>query len=167
MKIYLAADHAGFELKEKLVPYLRDELGHDVEDCGAFELDMKDDYPPIIARAARKLSSDAAAGIESRAIFVGASGQGEAMVANRFPRVRCALYYGASKEMQRDASGLEYDMLASTRMHNNDNALSLAGRFMDEGEAKSAIKRWLETPFSGEVRHMRRIGQIESVRDEA
>ncbi len=165
MKIYLAADHAGFELKEELKPYL-EELGHEVEDCGAYELDMKDDYPPIIARAAAKLSADGAQGARSRAIFVGASGQGEATVANRFPHVRAALFYGAPKSLQMDVAGLELDMLASTRIHNDSNALSLAGRFMEAEEAKEAVKHWLETPFPGDARHKRRISQIESVRDD-
>src|SRR3989344_6650134 len=93
MKVYFAADHAGFEIKNALVEYARG-LGYEVEDCGAFVNDPADDYPGIIASAARKLSADVAAGKDSRAVVAGASGQGEAMVANRFKGVRCALYYG-------------------------------------------------------------------------
>lgn len=162
MKIYVASDHAGFALKSMLVPFLK-ALGHDIEDCGAFEFDIADDYPPIVARAARKLSEDIAAGKESRAIVIGASGQGEAMVANRFPAVRCALYYGAPAKSQTDAAGRELDMIASTREHNDANALSLGARFLSESEAKETVQRWLETQFPGEERHVRRIKQIDEL----
>lgn len=159
--IYLATDHAGFELKNILVAYVQT-LGHEVVDCGAYEYDIADDYPPIIASAARKLSADADIGLESRAIVIGASGQGEAMVANRFKGVRCALYYGAPKSSQIDAAGKELSMLQSTRIHNNANALSLGARFLTESEAKEAVRLWLETTFSGEERHARRVGQIDT-----
>src|ERR1700754_1073752 len=84
MKVYFASDHAGFETKNRLVEYVRDHLGGDVEDCGALVNDPQDDYSGIVAVAARKPSQDVAAGKDSRAIVAGASGQGEAMVANRF-----------------------------------------------------------------------------------
>jgi len=94
MKVYFASDHAGFDAKNELVEYVRDQLKCEVEDCGALVNDPQDDYPGIIAVAAKKLSEDVAAGKDSRAIVAGASGQGEAIVANRFKGVRCALYYG-------------------------------------------------------------------------
>lgn len=90
MKVYFASDHAGFQTKNALVAFVRDQLKYDVEDCGALVSDPQDDYPAIIAVAARKLSQDVAAGKDSRAIVAGASGQGEAIVANRFKGVRCA-----------------------------------------------------------------------------
>src|ERR1700709_2564292 len=93
MKVYFASDHAGFDTKNKLVEYVRDHLKCEVEDCGALVDDPQDDYPGIVAVAAKKLSEDVAAGKDSRAIVAGASGQGEAIVANRFKGVRCALYY--------------------------------------------------------------------------
>lgn len=160
MKIYLATDHAGFELKNVLVAYLTS-LGHEVDDCGAHEYDVADDYPGLIAGAARKLSADTAQGLGSRAIVIGASGQGEAMVANRFKGVRCALYYGAPKSSQVDAAGRELNMLQSTRIHNNANALSLGARFLSEEQAKEAISLWLSTVFSNEERHARRVLQID------
>ncbi len=159
--IYLATDHAGFELKNVLIEYVK-ELGHEPHDCGALEYDVTDDYPPLIASAARKLSEDASAGKESHAIVIGASGQGEAMVANRFKGVRCALYYGAPKSSQIDAAGKELSMLQSTRIHNNANALSLGARFLTEAEAKEAVRIWLDTTFSGEERHARRVQQIDT-----
>lgn len=161
MRVYLASDHAGFELKNDLLAFVRG-LGHEVEDCGALTNNSSDDYPEIIAGAARKLSKDVSDGGDSRAIVIGASGQGEAMVANRFKGVRCALYYGESGK-QVDLSGKNLDMLSSTREHNNANALSLGARFISASEAEQAVKRWLETGFSGEERHLRRIKQIEDL----
>ena len=163
MKVYFAADHAGFELKNALLAFARDELHCEVEDCGAFALDTSDDYPAIIAAAARKLSADASRGLESRAVVIGASGQGEAMVANRFKGVRCALYYGKAGKEQLDLSGHTLDMLESSRHHNDANALSLGARFLSEGEAKEALKKWLNTVFSGEERHTRRVRDIDTV----
>ena len=155
MKIYFASDHAGFELKSVLMAYAQT-LGHEVEDSGAFQYDAGDDYPQFIAAAARSLAADAAEGFDSRAIVIGASGQGEAMAANRFEGVRCALYYGDVATMQTDESGQRLDNLLSTRAHNNANALSLGARFITEEQAKRALERWLTAAFSGEERHVRR-----------
>ncbi len=149
MRVYFATDHGGFLLKNALTEYVRG-LGYEVEDCGAHELDPDDDYTEIIARAAGALSKDIAVGKESRAIILGRSGQGEAMVANRFSGVRCALYYGARLEM-----------IAQTRAHNDANALSLGADFLSEEDAREAVRAFLETPFSGEERHARRIAQID------
>jgi len=163
MKVFFAADHAGFETKNILVAFVRDELGHDVEDCGALTNDPDDDYPAFIASAVGKLSADVQAGKDSRAIVAGGSGQGEAMVANRFKGVRCALYYGEASRTQTDVSGKQLDLLSSTREHNDANALSLGLRFLSVEEAKDAVRRWLSAPFSGEERHVRRIKQIDEV----
>ena len=163
MKVYFAADHGALELKNELLAFVRDELGHETEDCGALALDPTDDYPAIIASAARKLSADMASGKDSRAILGGASGQGEAMVANRFKGVRCAVYYGKPAKSQIDAGGKELDMISSTREHNDANALSLGGRFLSLDEAKTAVKVWLEKEFPGDARHTRRIQQIDEL----
>ncbi|HLK24308.1 MAG TPA: RpiB/LacA/LacB family sugar-phosphate isomerase, partial [Caulobacteraceae bacterium] len=133
------------------------------EDCGALVDDPDDDYPGIIAVAARKLSEDVALGKNSRAIVAGASGQGEAIVANRFKGVRCALYYGDPGREQVDVSGKRLDILASTREHNNANALSLGLRFLTFDQAKDAVTRWLAAPFPGEARHARRVAQIDEL----
>jgi ribose 5-phosphate isomerase B len=161
MRVYFATDHAGFELKNILLAFVRDELKYDVEDCGAFTYDKDDDYPDFIAVAAKKLSEDVAQGNNSRAVMIGASGQGEAMVPNRFKGVRCALYYGKPSREQTDMSGKQLSMLASTREHNDANALSLGARFLSADEAKEALKEWLIRPFSGEERHQRRIRKID------
>ena len=150
MRVFFAADHAGFALKEALVPFVRDVLGHEVLDCGAAEYDAGDDYPDIIACAARSVSEAAALGEHARGIVIGKSGQGEAMVANRFPGVRAAVYYGGPE-----------DILQLSREHNDANVLSLGAGFIDEVTAQAAVKLWLSTPFSGEERHERRIRGIE------
>jgi ribose 5-phosphate isomerase B len=161
MKVYFAADHAGFDLKKILMPFVQS-LGHEVEDCGAFELEKNDDYPGIVACAARAVSDDVAQELESRAIIIGGSGQGEAMAANRFKGVRAAVYYGPAGA-QTDAAGEQLDMLVSSRRHNNANVFSLAARFMSAEAAQSAVKIWLETPFSAEERHVRRIQQLDAL----
>ncbi len=160
MNIYFGTDHAGFDLKNALVAYTKD-LGYEPIDCGAHVYDKDDDFPSFIANAAKKLCADVDGGVDSRAVVIGASGQGEAILANRFKGVRCALYYGRAKGEQEDMSGKHLSILSGTREHNNANCLSLAARFLSEEEAKAALKEWLETPFSGEARHARRIAQID------
>ena len=166
MKVYFAADHAGFALKNELMNLVRGEMSLDVEDCGAFEQSPTDNYPEIIARAAKLLSADAAKGIDSRAILIGASGQGEAIVANRFPQVRAVVYYGRAGS-QTDASGRELDIITSTRSHNDANALSIGARFVSVDEARDVVRAWLTAPFSDEERHAYRIAQIESIQKAA
>jgi ribose 5-phosphate isomerase B len=146
MSIFIATDHAGFELKEILVPYLR-ERGYTVEDCGARTLDPNDDYPAYIKLVGEKVAADP---LSNRGIVLGGSGQGEAMVANHVSGVRAALYYGGP-----------LDIIRLSRAHNDANVLSLGARFLTHAEAKEAATLWLETPFSGEERHVRRIASIE------
>ena len=148
MKIYVASDHAGFYLKKELIKYL-DIKGYEVEDCGAYEMDPDDDYPDFIALAAEEVSRDPTG---SRGIVLGGSGQGEAIVANRYPKVRAVVYYGGS-----------LDVIKLSREHNNANVLSLGARFMSLDEAKAAVKLWLETPFLEEERHARRLKKIEQI----
>lgn len=148
MKVYLASDHAGFELK-KLLSSLVSDMGHEPLDCGAFVYDEHDDYPLFIAEAARHVRDDPSA----RAIVIGGSGTGEAIVANRFQDVRAAVYYGGTADIVRLA-----------REHNDANILSLGARFVGEKEAQVAVDLFLRTPFSGEERHVRRIGEIDALR---
>jgi ribose 5-phosphate isomerase B len=157
MKVYFATDHAGFILKNALLAFVRDELGYAVEDCGAYEENAEDDYPDFIRKAAQAVSSDPH---NSRAIILGGSGQGEAMCANRFPHVRATVYYGAPTKSQIDADGAELDMIASARVHNDSNILSLGARFVSEDDAKEVVQKWLTTDFSGEERHMRRLTKL-------
>lgn len=157
MKVFFASDHAGFELKEALMPFVQG-LGYEVEDCGAFAFDPQDDYPDTIKKAAEAVSKDPE---NTRGIIVGGSGQGEAIVANRYPHVRAAVYYGPGGR-QVDADGKELTMTASTRKHNDANVLSLAARFLPQDEAEAAVEEWLATEFDGEERHMRRIKKIDA-----
>ncbi len=157
MRVYLAADHGGFALKEALKPYVGS-LGYEVEDMGAFALDMQDDYPLFVRAAAQKVAENPE---ERRAIVIGASGQGEAFAANRVKGVRAVVYYGEPSRKQVDADGKELDMITSTRNHNDANVLSLGGRFLSEEEAKRAVSAWLAAPFSGAERHARRHRMID------
>jgi ribose 5-phosphate isomerase B len=140
--IYLAGDHAGFELKEKIKIWLK-EWSHEFVDCGAFSLDLDDDYPDFVSKAILKIKDD------DKGIILGGSGQGEAIVANRVSGIRAAVYYGGDLEV-----------VKLSREHNNANVLSLGARFLEEEEAKKAVKLWLETEFSGEERHKRRLNKI-------
>ncbi len=155
MKILFASDHAGYQLRKALVPFVAS-LGFDVEDRGAEVYDEQDDYPALIAPTARAVSEDPE---HTKAIILGGSGQGEAITANRFPHVRAVVYYGESK------GGLynDLDEIVLSREHNDANVLSLGARFFTEQEAKEAVRRWLSTPFSGEERHKRRIEAIEKI----
>jgi ribose 5-phosphate isomerase B len=150
MKIYFATDHAGFELKEKLVAFVRDTLGHEVIDCGAYEMVEGDDYPLFIKKAGEAVSQNPN---EVRAIILGGSGQGEAMVANKYPHVRAVEYYGGNTEIIR-----------LSREHNDSNVLSLGARFVTENEAEEAVALWLVTPFSNDERHVRRIAEIDEIK---
>lgn len=148
MTVYFATDHAGFALKEVLVTYVRDVLGFSVFDCGAHDFNDQDDYPEFVKRAGKAVSEDPAS---VRAIILGGSGQGEAMVANRFPYVRATVYYGGPREI-----------ITLSREHNDANVLSLGARFLSEDEAKEVVALWLQTEFSHDERHVRRITQIDS-----
>ncbi len=146
MKIFIGSDHAGFELKGALIELLKN-LGHEVEDKGAYSLDPQDDYPDFVKPVAEAVSQD----VTSKGIVLGGSGQGEAVCANRVKGVRTTLWYGGSLEV-----------LKLSREHNDANILSLGARLISEEEAQSAVKLWLETPFSGDERHVRRIEKIDA-----
>lgn len=154
MKVYFGTDHAGFQLKEILVSFVRDELHHEVEDLGAYEYDPDDDYPDFIAPVAQCISENSD---HERGIILGGSGQGEAIVANRFPHVRAVVFNG--QYSPDDGREMPHE-IELARQHNNSNVLSLGARFLNENEAKTAVKKWLDTPFSGKNRHARRLNKI-------
>ena len=145
MRIYIGSDHAGFELKQKLIPFVQS-LGHEVVDKGAFASDEHDDYPDFIVPVAEEVVKNPF----SRGIILGGSGQGEAIAANRVKGARAAVFYGGP-----------LDIVELSREHNDANILSLGARFITEGEAETAIQLWLETEFSGDERHIRRIKKID------
>lgn len=148
MKIYLATDHAGFEMKEQIKAALIQD-GVEVQDCGAHTYDENDDYPDFIKLAAEAVSGDLE---NSRAIILGGSGQGEAMLANKFPGVRAVVFYGAQGEI-----------ITLSREHNNANVLSIGARFVTAEEAKRIVKVWLRTEFSQDERHVRRLAKIKEI----
>ena len=144
MKIYIAADHAGFKLKN----YLKKQLladGYDLEDCGAFNFDPLDDYPDFIIPAAEKVANQP----NSRGIIIGGSGQGEAMAANRIQGVRAAVYYDGP-----------IDIVKLSRLHNNANILSLGARFLSTKRAAEILDIWLTEDFEG-GRHENRINKLD------
>lgn len=167
MKIYLATDHAGFDLKEQIKKYLLNK-NYQVEDCGAFEFKNDDDYPDFIFQAASKVSLDPEG---SRGIIFGGSGQAEMMAANKLKNVRCALFYARAIPIKAaDVTGRKsedpYELIRLTREHNNANMLSLAARFLSEEEARKAVELFLNTSFSNEERHKRRIEKISKIEGE-
>ncbi|MBI4118369.1 MAG: RpiB/LacA/LacB family sugar-phosphate isomerase [Parcubacteria group bacterium] len=151
MKIYIASDHAGFELKNYLIELVK-VLGHEVEDKGAFSYDPNDDYPDFVVQVAREISENPDS-TKVRGIVLGGSGQGEAICANRFKHVRAVEYYAPSRG--------EVSIIKDSRGHNDSNILSLGARFLTREEAEDAVHLWLETPFSGDERHIRRINKID------
>ena len=160
MKVFIASDHAGLELKKEIIEDISFS-GHTVIDCGADDYNEDDDYPLIIQKAARAVSEAEGARLsneleytdgEIRGIVIGGSGQGEMIVANKFPHIRAALYYGGTQEI-----------ISLSREHNDSNILSLGARFISASEAIMAVRLWLGTQFSQEDRHVRRIEQIEEL----
>lgn len=146
MNIYIGSDHAGYELKEKIKIFLKD-LGHEVTDKGAFKLDSQDDYPDFIVPVAKAVASHDG----SFGIILGGSGEGEAMSANKVDGIRATAYYGGDPEI-----------IKVSREHNDANILSLGARFVNEEEAQEAVRLFLETKFSGDERHVRRIIKLGS-----
>ncbi len=149
MKIYIGTDHAGFELKEELKKFLKD-LGCEVVDKGAYEFNKEDDYPDFILPVVKAVAEDIARDLDSRGIVIGGSGQGEAIVANKVKNIRAAVVYD------------EYSARMS-REHNDANIVSLGTRTLSADKAKKLVKLWLETPFSNEERHKRRIEKIKTI----
>lgn len=146
MIVYIGADHRGFLLKERLKKYLK-KLGYLVKDSGAFSYNPNDDYPDFVTPVAKNVSKSKGIG---RGIVIGGSGQGEAMAANRVRGVRAAVYYGGAEKI-----------IKLSREHNDANVLSLAAFFVKTDRAKKMVKLWLETKFSNETRHKRRIGKLD------
>lgn len=158
MKIYIASDHAGFEIKEKLKTYLPElGLGYEVIDKGPNAFDPEDDYPDFVRGAAEAVAADPG----SMGIVLGKSGQGEAMCVNRVPGVRAGVFYSeAIAEGGKDEE--PYEVVKLLREHNDANILSLSTHFLSEDQIKFAVELFLKTPFSGEERHVRRIKKLDN-----
>lgn len=160
MKIYIASDHAGFELKNIIIDHLKSS-GRDVEDCGAYSFDPDDDYPDLIIPCAQKVAANPG----SLGIIIGGSGQGEAFAANKVKGIRAVVYYGpVVSQGAVDVTGRKSDdpleMLRLTREHNDANILSLSKRFLTVDQAKEAVDRWLSAQFDNTSRHQRRHDKI-------
>lgn len=152
-KVYIGTDHAGFKLKEELIPFIKS-LGYEVHDCGATKFEDGDDYPDYVSVVAKTVGLNPEHNI---GIVLGGSGQGEAIVANRYPNVRAIVFYGNPGIFSKD------EIIILGRLHNDSNVLSLGARFLKLADAKKAVKLWLDTAFSNEERHTRRIKKIEKI----
>ena len=142
MRVHLGTDHAGLELKDHLVRWLRDN-GHEPIDHGATAYDEADDYPPYVMRAAAAAVADP----DSLGIVIGGSGNGEVMAADKVPGARAVLVW--SEETARLG-----------RQHNNANVCSIGARMHDLDTATGFVATFLATPFSGEPRHARRLALV-------
>jgi ribose 5-phosphate isomerase B len=142
VRVYLGSDHAGFELKGRLIEWLAG-AGHEAVDCGPQAYVVDDDYPPYVMRAAHRVAGDPG----SLGIVIGGSGNGEQIAANKIPGIRAAVAW--TDETARLA-----------RQHNDANVLSLGARMYGVEEAIGFAAIFLSTPFSGEPRHARRLAEI-------
>jgi len=146
MVIYIGADHRGFNLKESLKQYLKDN-GYTVSDLGNTSLVPDDDYPDFVAGVAEKVSLNPDG---CKGIVICGSGVGADVVANKFPRIRASLV-------------MSTDQAFVSRSDDNANILVLAADFVDDYTAKTILATWFQTPFSGEMRHTRRIAKIRDI----
>jgi ribose 5-phosphate isomerase B len=141
MRIHIASDHAGFELKQYLVAQLQS-AGYDVEDHGAERYLEQDDYPAYCIACAKSVAEEGSLGI-----VLGGSGNGEQIAANKVPGIRAIL-------------ATNNDLAELGRQHNNANIIALGGRFTSQEDAWTWVQTFINTPFSAETRHQRRINQI-------
>jgi ribose 5-phosphate isomerase B len=142
MRVHLGSDHAGIELKDHLLGWLRDN-GHEPVDHGPFVFDALDDYPVFCIRAAEGVAADP----DSLGIVIGGSGNGEQMAANKVKGVRAALVWNA-------------DIAVLAREHNDANVISVGGRMHTIDDLTHFIDLFIRTPFTGDERHARRIAMI-------
>jgi ribose 5-phosphate isomerase B len=142
MRVYLGSDHAGFELKNHLVEWLKS-AGHEPVDCGPLIYDAQDDYPPFCLRAAAATAADPG----TLGIVIGGSGNGEQIAANKVAGVRAALAWSE-------------ETASLGRQHNDANVVAVGARMHSQDEATKFVETFLNTPFSGDERHIRRIDML-------
>ena len=145
MKIFLGADHAGFKLKESIKKILS-EAGYNINDQGNIILDSNDDYPDYSLAVSKKVIDEE----DSRGIIICGSGQGACIAANKMKGIRGAVISNIEEAIK-------------SREHNDSNILCLSGWYLHEDEALAIIQKWLETPFSNEERHIRRLKKISDI----
>jgi len=139
MRVHVAADHAGYELKSHLVGWLA-ENGYEPVDHGAFEYDALDDYPAFCVHAAQAVADEPG----SLGIVIGGSGNGEQIAANKVKGIRAALAWST-------------EIASLARQHNNAQVVSVGARMHTQDEATAIVEAFLATPWSDEPRHQRRI----------
>ena len=139
MRVFIGTDHAGLEFKEHLKSALAD-AGYEPVDCGAFEYDADDDYPPFCFEVGERIVTERG----SLGVVIGGSGNGEQMAANKVKGARAALAY-------------DLDTARLGREHNDANVISIGARMHTEEQALEMVRLFLATPFSGNERHARRI----------
>lgn len=146
MKLYIASDHAGFERKEMLKPFIEG-LGYEVIDLGPDTLDPQDDYPDYALPLAQAVAKEHAPGI-----LLCGNAEGVCIVANKVKGVRAAVGYSTYAA-------------ESSRQDDDSNILCVPGRAMSDMEAKVMVRAWLRTPFSGEERHKRRLQKLKEIEE--
>jgi ribose 5-phosphate isomerase B len=162
MRIALATDHTGLEQLKDLQAFLEG-LEYECKNFGPKSLNLTDDYPDYIFIAAQAV----ARGEYDRGIVLGGSGQGEAIAANRLKGIRCAVFYGPAVvgriiDANGRVSSSPYEIVKLSREHNDANMLSIAARFVSLSDMQQVVKLWLDTPFSDEPRHVRRINKLDT-----
>ncbi|HAT03552.1 MAG TPA: ribose-5-phosphate isomerase [Candidatus Magasanikbacteria bacterium] len=144
-KLYIASDHGGYNLKKRLIRYGENELNIKIEDVGPLEHDPNDDYPDFVIPLGKKVVAE-----KGRGIVICRNGIGVCIAVNKIKGVKCGIGYniGAAESMMKD---------------DNTNVLSLAADHLSEEHAMAVMKKWLDTEFSGEERHIRRLEKIEKL----
>jgi ribose 5-phosphate isomerase B len=148
MRVHIGGDHAAFELLGDLVDFLGSE-GHEVVNHGPTEYDALDDYPVFCLRAAEAVAADP----DSLGVVLGGSGNGEQMAANKVRGVRAALCY-------------DDELARLAREHNDARVISIGARMTTPDQARSMVRTFLGTPFSGDPRHVRRIEMVAAYESE-
>jgi ribose 5-phosphate isomerase B len=146
MRVHLGSDHAGLELKQRLVDWLVAH-GYEPVDHGPFRFDPLDDYPVFCLRAAEAVAEERREGRDSLGVVIGGSGNGEQVAANKVPGIRAALAWSE-------------ETASLARLHNDAWVISVGGRMHPVADVLRFVEVFLSTPFSGDERHARRIGQV-------
>ncbi|MCB9798672.1 RpiB/LacA/LacB family sugar-phosphate isomerase [Candidatus Nomurabacteria bacterium] len=140
--LYIASDHGGYQLKKRLIRYIENELNLSIEDIGPFEYDESDDYPDYVLPLSQEVLKTS-----GRGIVICKNGIGVCIGANKVDGIRC---------------GIGYNLMAAETMmaDDNTNVLALAAKGLSEEHAMAIVKKWLETDFSNEERHVRRLKKV-------
>lgn len=140
--LYIASDHGGYQLKRRLVRYIENELKLSITDLGPESYAEDDDYPDYAIPLAKRVAKE-----DARGIVICKNGVGVSVAANKVPGIRC---------------GIGYNLMAAETMRTDDdtNMLALAAKGLTEEHAMQIVKTWIETPFSGAERHIRRLKKV-------